>query len=136
MVKIVLLLLAAVLATIGAAKLTFEANSDKGSDPGNQPWAQNRMEFIAWNNEKWTAWIYDDVFQQLPQNTTSWSRHANVSIAFIDWEGKTWQAKIDGEVFLLAYRGDWKGSVEPATAIRYRDWNGNKMLRTVVQLRR
>ena len=136
MVKFVLSLLATTLVIIGAAKLTFEANSYKGSSSANQPWAQNRMEFIAWNNEKWTAWITGAVFQQFPQNTSNWSRHANVSLAFIDWEGVTWQAKIEGEVFVLAYRGDWKGSLQRTSAIRYRDWHGNKMLRTVVQLSR
>lgn len=136
MVKFVLSLLATTLVVIGAAKLTFEANSYKGSSSANQPWAQDRMEFIAWNNEKWTAWIIDGVFQQFPQNTTKWSRHANASLAFIDWEGTTWQAKIEGEVFVLAYRGDWKGLLQRTRTIRYRDWQGNKKLRTSVQLSR
>jgi hypothetical protein len=94
------------------------------------------MEFVAWNGEKWTAWIRDGAFEQRPSNEGQWSRHANASLAFIDWEGRPWQSKIDGDTLLLAYRGDWKGPTERVTAIRYRDWNGENQLRTPAQLRR
>jgi len=136
MSKVVWGLLAALLVTIVAAKLVFEVTSYASDEPVNQPWAQNAMEFVAWNNEKWTAWIRDDAFEQLPQHKGKWSRHSNPSIAFIGWEGKPWQAKVDGEAFLLAHRGDWKGTAVRAIAIRYRDWEGNNQLRTVAQLRR
>lgn len=136
MYKVVLGLLAAVLATVVAAKLAFEATVYTGSEPANQPWSQDTMQFVAWNHEMWTAWIRGDVFEQLPQNTDKWNRHANTSLAFIDWEGRAWQAKIDGVDFLLAHRGDWEGPTERATAIRYRDWKGKNKLRTVAQLRR
>lgn len=136
MAKVVLGLLAAVLVTIAAAGLAFDATVTTGSAPVNQPWAQDHMKFVAWNGERWSAWIRDGAFEQLPHNKKKWSRHANRSLAFTGWDGKAWQAKVDGEEFLLAHRGDWKGPIERATAIRYRDWAGNNNLRTVVQLRR
>ena len=136
MVRVVLSLLASVLAVVVAAKLVFDATTYTGAEPANEPWAQNTMEFEAWNGEKWTAWIHDGAFELLPQDKVKWARHANVSLAFVDWGGETWQAKIDGDEYLLAHRGDWKGSTERATAIRYRDWQGEDQLRTVAQLKR
>lgn len=136
MFKIFLILTTAVLAVILAAKLTFDAVSYSGSQPVNQPWARGTMEFVAWNGEQWTSWIRAGVFEQIPQDSEAWSRHANASIAYTDWDGRMWQAKIDGEEFLLAFHGDWEGSVERSGAIRYRDWTGMNQLRTVAQLRR
>ena len=136
MYKVGFSLIAALLATVVAAKLAFEATANTGSEPVNPPWAQGSMQFVSWNREKWSAWIHDDTFEQLPQNTDKWSRHSNASLAFLDWEGRAWQAKIDGDGFLLAHRGDWAGATERATAIRYRDWQGKNRLRTAVQLRR
>ncbi len=135
-IKIGLGLIAAVLATVIAARLAFEATVTTGSEPVNPAWAQGTMQFVSWNQEKWSAWIRDDAFEQLPQNTDKWSRHSNASLAFIDWEGRAWQAKIDGDYFLLAHRGDWAGATERANAIRYRDWQGKNKLRTTLQLRR
>ncbi len=136
MIKVALGVAAAVLATVVAAKLMYEATAYTGAGPENPPWAQNSMKFVAWNGEKWTAWIRDGVFEQRPRNEGKWSEHANVSLAFIDWEHKPWQAKIDGDAFVLANRGDWKGSTERATAIRYLDWEGENQLRTLTQLTR
>ena len=136
MIKVVLGLSAAVLITVVAAKLAFEVTAHTGAEPGNQPWAQTTMEFVAWNGEKWTAWIRDDTFEQRPQNDAKWTSHANVSVAFVDWDGSPWQAKIDGDEFLLALRGDWQGDTERMIAIRYRDWQGENQLRTTDQLRR
>jgi len=136
MSKVVVIVVAAFLATIIAAQLAYQANPNTRSNPGNQPWAQDQMEFVAWNDEKWTAWIRGGKFEQSPQNSRRWSRHANASLAFIDWDGEAWQAKIEDGVFLLAPHGDWNGTIERASAIRYRDWTGNKKLRTVAQLRR
>jgi hypothetical protein len=129
-------LLAAVLLAVLAARLLYSATAATGAEPTPQPWTQNRMEFVAWNDEPWTAWIRDDRFELLPQEEGRWRRHVNVSLAFIDWQGQPWQAKIDGEQFLLAHRGDWKGRTERANAVRYRDWRGHPQLRTVAQLRR
>ena len=136
MAKIVLGLAAAVLATIVAAKVAYDATAHTSDAPANQPWATNTMEFVAWNGERWTAWIRDSAFEQRPQNEGRWSGHANASLAFIDWDGGHWQAKIDGDAFLLADRGDWNGSTERVAALRYRDWNGDNQLRTLDQLRR
>ena len=136
MIKVVLGLVAAVLVTIVAARLVYDATAYTGAGPENQPWAQNSMEFVAWNGEKWTAWIHNGAFEQRPQNERQWSSHASVSLAFIDWERKPWQVKVDGDAFLLAHRGDWKGSTERVTAIRYRDWEGENQLRTLTQLKR
>ncbi len=136
MIKVVLGLLAAVFAVIVAAKVAFEVTIYAGAEPANQPWAQSTMQFVAWNGEKWTAWIRDDAFEQRPQNDVQWSRHANTSLAFVDWEGRPWQAKIDGDALLLAERGDWKGPTERKSAIRYRDWKGKNQLRTLAQLKR
>lgn len=126
----------AFLLTILAAKTTFLATSEDVADDGRKAWAQNRMEFVAWNNERWTAWIHEDSFEQLPENTNKWSRHANTTIAFMDWDGEPWQAKVAGDQFELAHRGDWQGEVQSSAAIRYRDWQGKPQLRTVDQLRR
>jgi hypothetical protein len=136
MLKVVFGLSAAVLATVVAAKLTFDATAYTGAEPANDPWVQNSMEFVAWNGEKWTAWIRDGAFEQRPQNKVEWSPHANTSLAFIDWEGGPWQVKIDGDAFLLAHRGEWKGPTKRVNAIRYRDWKGKHQLRTLAQLRR
>lgn len=136
MIKVVLGVVTALLVTVVAAKLAFEATAYTGAVPVNQPWAHNTMEFVAWNGEKWTAWVRDDTFEQRPQNETQWSEHANISLAFIGWETEPWQAKIDGDTFLLARRGNWKGPTERASAIRYRDWKGENQLRTLAQLKR
>ena len=136
MYKVGFSLIVALMATVVAARLAFEASTDAGSVPVNQPWAQHSMQFVSWNQQKWSAWIRADTFEQLPQNTDKWHRHNNPSLAFIDWNGEAWQAKIDGDEFLLAHRGDWAGVTERATAIRYRDWQGNNKLRTAIQLRR
>ena len=136
MIKVVLGLLAAVLATILGARLAYDATAYTGAEPANQPWAQNTMEFVAWNGEKWTAWIRDGTFEQRPQNDTRWSSHANTSLAFIGWEGRPWQVKFDSDTLVLAHRGDWKGATRRITAIRYRDWKGENQLRTLTQLKR
>jgi hypothetical protein len=136
MIKVVLGVAAAVLATVVAAKLAFEVSVHPGDEPVNHPWAQNSIEFVAWNGEKWTAWIRDEAFEQRPQDVQKWSPHANISLAFIGWKGSLWQAKIDGEEFLLAHRGDWNDVSERGTAIRYRDWKGENQLRTLAQLKR
>jgi len=136
MTKVILSLIAAILATIVAAQLAYQANPNTRSEPGNQAWAQNKMQFVAWNNERWTSWILGEKFEQLPQNSEKWSRHSNASLAFIDWEGEAWQAKIENDEFLLAHHGDWDGKIERASAIHYRDWTGKHQLRTVAQLRR
>ena len=136
MVKALLGLLVAVAATIAAANFAFNATADTGSEPKNEPWSQNRMEFMTWNGEKWTAWIHDDRFELVPVNEDNWHRHSNTSIAFIDWDGDTWQAKIDGDGFLLAHRGEWHEETQSASGIRYRDWAGKSQLRTVAQFTR
>ncbi len=136
MIKVVLGLSAAVLTIVVAAKVAFEVTVYTGAQPDNQPWAQNSMEFVTWNGEKWTAWIRDGAFEHRPQNEGQWSSHANASLAFIDWEGRPWQVKINSDALLQAHRGDWKGSTERVTAIRYRDWEGNNQLRTLAQLKR
>ncbi len=136
MIKVVLGLSAAVLVTILVAKLVYNVTAYNGTEPANQPWALNTMEFVAWTGEKWTAWIRDNTFEQRPQNDVRWSSHANASLAFIDWEGKPWQVKIDSDTLVLALRGDWKGSTQRVTAIRYRDWKGVNQLRTLTQLKR
>ncbi len=136
MTKAILGLIVSVLVVIMAAKITYNVNTDYSDAPANIAWTQNEMQFVAWNNEKWTAWVHDGAFELAPQNTDTWSRHSNVSLAFTDWQGESWQAKIDGDMFLLALRGDWQGTVEQADAIRFRDWSGNNQLRTVAQLQR
>jgi hypothetical protein len=131
-----LVVAAAVLAPVVAAKLMYEATAHTGTGPEHQPWVQHSMEFVTWNGEKWTAWVRDDTFEQRPQNEGPWHTHANASLAFIDWENKTWQVKIDGDAFLLAHKGDWQGATERVNAIRYRDWEGENQLRTLTQLKR
>ena len=129
-------LLGAILVAVLAARLLYDATAETDTQPTPQPWAQNAMEFVAWDHERWTAWIRDDRFELLPHEEGKWRRHANVSVAFTDWQGQPWQAKIDGGQFLLARRGDWKGHIERASAVRYRDWGGRPQVRTVTQLRR
>ena len=134
--KIVLGILVAVVATVVAAKLTYEATIYSGTEPINVPWDQGSMEFVTWNGERWTAWVRDGIFELRPVNKGKWSPHANTTLAFINWEGEPWQVKIEGNGFLLAHRGEWKGPIERGTAIRYRDWDGKYQLRTLDQLRR
>jgi len=136
MTRVWLGLLAAFLIVIVAAKLAYSVTAESGARPVDPPWSQDKMEFVAWNNEKWTAWIRDGAFELNPQNTDDWSRHSNPTIAFFDWDGETWQAKVDGQEFLLAPQGNWGGPVERSEAIRYRDWSGNNQLRTVADLQR
>jgi hypothetical protein len=136
MIKAILALIAAVVLAVVAARILYvvEVGSDHPSTP--EPWAQNKMEFVAWNDEAWTAWIHGERFELAPRHEGKWRRHANATLAFTDWQGEPWQAKIDGDQFLLARRGDWKGRTERASAVRYRDWRGRPQLRTVAQLRR
>ncbi|MGH8177518.1 MAG: hypothetical protein ACREV5_14760 [Steroidobacter sp.] len=136
MTRALAVLLAAVLAAILAARLLYGATAGIDTALKLQPWTQNSMQFVAWDDEWWTAWIRDDRFELTPRAEGKWRRHVNASLAFIDWEGKPWQAKIEGQQFLLAYRGDWKGRIERASALRYRDWRGHHQLRTVAQLSR
>ncbi len=136
MAKALLSLSGAMLVTIVAARLAFIATTETGSEPANEPWAQSKMEFVAWNGQRWVGWIRDGAFELRPQEEGRWRRHSNPSIAFINWDGEFWQAKVDDDEFLLAHRGYWSGPIERAPAIRYRDWTGKNQLRTVVQLRR
>lgn len=136
MTRVWLGLLAAILIVIAAAKLAYSVTVESGDEPANVPWSKGKMEFVAWNEGKWTAWIRDGSFELDPQNTGNWSRHSNPSIAYIDWDGEAWQAKIEGNEFVLARRGNWAEAVERAEAIRYRDWSGNNQLRTVPDLQR
>ena len=136
MARLFFSLVAAVVIAIVAARFAYNASVDPGDEPAMEAWAQNKMEFVAWNGEKWTAWIRDGAFEHVPQNSSRWSRHSNSSLAFIDWDGEAWQAKIDGEEFVLAHRGDWQEPTERAIAIRYRDWSGKHRLRALAQLRR
>ena len=128
--------LAAVLLVIVAAKLASNMSMDPGDEPVNEAWAQHKMEFVTWNDGRWTAWIHNGAFEQAPQDTDNWSRHSSPSIAFTDWAGEPWQAKIEDRVFLLAKHGDWQGTVERSDAIQYLDWYGNKRLRTIAGLQR
>ena len=136
MTKVIPALLTAVLLTIAAAKFAYSVRVDQGVEPGNAAWSHSKMEFVAWNRQKWTTWIHDGVFEQSPHDTSNWSRHSNASIAFTDWDGEPWQAKIDGDVFLLAYRGNWEGPLERSEGIRYRDWSGAEQLRTIADIQR
>lgn len=135
-VKVFVGLLAAVLVVIGAAKFAYNASTDTGDGPAQAAWAQNRIEFVTWNDEKWTAWVHEGSFELVPEDDSNWSRHANASIAYKNWQGESWQAKIDGDSFSLASLGNWQGEIERAHAIHYRDWEGNNQLRTVADLRR
>jgi hypothetical protein len=136
MTRVWLGLLAAFLIAIAAAKLAYSVTVDTGSEPAQAPWSQGKMEFVTWNEGKWTAWIRDGAFELDPQDTGNRHRHSNPSIAYIDWGGETWQAKIEGNEFVLAPHGNWAGSLERSDAIRYRDWSGNNQLRTVPDLQR
>ena len=136
MAKVLLGLFVAFLVTILAARAAFYASIPSDEVLAGEPCAQNKMEFVSWNGERWTAWVRDGVFEQEPQNSARWSRHSNGSLAFVDWDGEAWQAKVSGEGFLSAQRGDWQGPTESATAIRYRDWAGKHRVRTLAQLNR
>lgn len=129
-------LVLAVAATIGAAKVAFELTANTNTGPVNEAWAQGTAEFRAWNNVRWTAWVINGEFVQIPEDTARWHRHSSPSIDFVDWEGVPVQAKVDGDAFLLAEHGDWNGHVEHSEVIRYRDWDGVRQLRTVAQLSR
>lgn len=136
MTKVILGLLAAFLIVIAAAKVAYSISTEHGDEPVNQAWAQNKIEFVSWNNQEWTAWIHEGSFEQVPQNSSDWSRHSNATIAFTDWDGENWQAKVDGDAFLLAERGDWQGTLVRSEAIRYRDWSGDNQLRTIAEIQR
>ncbi len=131
---VILGLLVAFVAAAAAARLTVEVTSGGPAGPVNEPWAQDRMEFVAWNGEKWTAWIREGEFELVPEDTGNWSRHSNDTLAFVDWNGEHWQAKVDDQAFELARRGNWQDDTQRAQAIRYRDWSGRNQLRTVDQL--
>lgn len=136
MARVITGLLVAVLLVIMAAKYANNVSMDEGDEPVNEAWAQHKMEFVTWNDGRWTAWIHNGAFETVPQDTNNWSRHSNPSIAFTDWAGEPWQAKIEGHEFLLARHGDWQGTIERSDSIHYLDWHGNKRLRTVVALQR
>ena len=125
-----------VVITILAARFAYNVSTDIGDDPVQEAWAQNKIEFVTWNNEKWTGWIHDGTFELIPQDSSHWSRHASPSIAFTNWAGESVQAKIDDDSFVLAAEGNWQDETARAEAIRYLDWNGNNQLRTVADLQR
>lgn len=134
MMRTVALLAAALLVAALAAKLLYLTTIGSDIESTAQPWSQHRMEFVAWNDEQWTAWIRNDKFVLLPREPGKWQRHINTSLAFVDWQGRPWQAKVEGEEFLLAPRGNWKSGTERSRALRYRDWRGYAQVRTVAQL--
>jgi hypothetical protein len=134
--KVFLALLAAFLATVAAARIAFEATAPEPARPVAEPWAQDRMEFLAWNEARWTGWVRDGRFELVPEDTDRWSRHANPTLAFVGWDGERWQAKLDGDAFVLARRGNWERASERSDAIRYLDWLGRQQIRTVEQLAR
>lgn len=136
MTRILALLVAAFLFVIAAAKIAYSVTTGADDGPVTEPWSQDRMEFVAWNSEKWTATIHDGKFELVPVDTRDWSRHAKSSVAFTNWDGEAWQAKIGDGEFLLARHGNWDGPVERSEAIRYRDWSGNNQIRTVTDLQR
>ena len=136
MTKIVLGILAAAICTIVGAKLAFEATAHATPHAVNEAWAQNKMEFVTWNGNRWTAWIRGGAFEHRPHEEGNWHPHANSTLAFIDWNGTPAQAKIEGKAFLIAHHGDWNGSIQRESALRYRDWAGENRLRTVKQLQR
>ena len=122
--------------TVGGARLAYEASSAGARPAATAPWAQDRMEFVAWNGQRWTGWVRDGQFELTPLNEGKWHRHSNSTIAYIGWDGDLWQARVDGDVFRVAHRGEWHGQVETSDALRYRDWSGNHRIRTVTQLQR
>lgn len=130
------LLLGGLAVVILAANFAFRTTAASDNAPGNEAWALDRMDFVAWNGVEWTAWIHDGAFELKPRKSGRWSRHSSASVAFIGWDGTPWQAKIDDDQFLLAPRGEWEGDVEESEALRYRDWAGNNQLRTVGNLER
>lgn len=136
MPRALLALMAAFLVAIAAAQYAYRVSVDPGDEPTTDAWSHNKMEFVAWNNVRWTAWIHNDGFEQVPEKSGKWSRHANPSIAFTNWDGEPWQAKVDGDMFLLAHLGNWQEPADRSEAIRYRDWSGHNQIRTVADLKR
>lgn len=136
MIRAIAGLFAALLLAIVAARVASNASTDSGDGPVNEAWAQGSMEFVSWNEGRWTAWIHDGSFELAPQDTDNWSRHSSPFIAFINWEGEPVQARIEDDEFLLAVRGNWQGAIERSDAIRYQDWHGNERLRTLAGLER
>lgn len=136
MTKSVLGLLAAFAIAIGAARFAYSIKAEQDLGTSDAAWAQDRIRFVAWNNQKWMAWIRDNSFELVPDNNGSWSRHSNSSIAFVDWNNEPWQAKVDGDSFLLAQKGNWQGDVQRSEAIRYKDWSGANQIRTIAEIRR
>ena len=55
MAKVLLGLFAAMLVVIAAARFAYSASTDPGEEPVNEAWAQGKMEFVTWNNEKWSC---------------------------------------------------------------------------------
>ena len=123
-------------ATIVGSSLAFDLKTASTHEAGSEPWALQRMEFVSWNNDRWTAWVKDDSFEHTPEESGYWHRHSNPSLAFIDWNGEPWQAKVAEESFILAHRGDWDMPTEAVSALRYIDWSGEKQIRTLAQLSR
>ena len=133
MAKIALGILVAVVCTIVAAKLAYDASVHAGPLAVNEPWAQNKMEFVTWNGNKWTAWVHDGAFEHRPQHEGTWHAHSKSTLSFLDWEGNPAKATIDDEVFVVVPYG---GATSHEAAIRYRDWNGESRIRTFNQLQR
>jgi len=135
-IKALIGLAVAFAATVGGARLAFEASSHAQSPTATAPWAQDRMEFVAWNGQRWTAWVHDGRFELTPQSEGTWHRHSNTTIAYIGWDGELWQARVDDGRFRVARRGEWGDHSETIDSLRYRDWSGNRKVRTVTQLTR
>ncbi|MBH97822.1 MAG: hypothetical protein CMM56_05150 [Rhodospirillaceae bacterium] len=136
MVKGLLALSAVFVATVIGSVLAFELKTASIHETGNEAWAHQKMEFVSWNNERWTAWVKDDSFEHTPESSGYWHRHSNPSLAFIDWNGEPWQAKIAEDSFVIANRGDWSMPTETVEALHYLDWSGQRQIRTLAQLSR
>ena len=135
-VKAIIGLIVAFALSVMGARLAFEASGPDEASSTAAPWAQNKMEFIAWNGQRWTAWLRDGNFELTPENEGNWHRHANSSIAYIGWGGEPIQARLHGEQFQIAHRGEWHAAVEEVEAIHYIDWSGVRRVRSVEQLTR
>ena len=123
-------------ATVLGSTLAFELKTARTHESGVEPWALQRMEFVSWNNDRWTAWVKDGSFEHTPEESGYWHRHSNSSLAFVNWDGEPWQAKVAEGSFILAHRGDWSMPTESVSALHYLDWSGQKQVRTLAQLTR
>ena len=82
------------------------------------------INYITWNNTKWTAKVQNGVFIHAPNGDFS-KAHKDDIINYITWNNTKWTAKVQNGVFIHAPNGDFS-KAHKDDIINYITWNNTK----------